>query len=413
MNSDEAARRTDKYLRTLNPRDLWPDVTERAFAGPIAEIARIATALLAEPGSRAALNERAAGTTATLTAALGASCTGPLLGYWVACGRLDVPPNVAALLAQQLEHGRARAHRLGDALARVLDILSEVGVSGVVLKGMHTGHVYFPDPGCRPCGDIDVLIARESVPAAHRALSAHGFVADPLSPLGRTSWTPAERSSVVSVDFPSADNPWTLDLHWTLDRRVKETEMAVFGALEAGDLQPWAVGSRRVQALRQPLLTAYLAVHASDHLVALPLLRLVELVMVARRDRGRDLDWHACLDRLKRAAPFAYPALDLAERLSPGTVDAEVLNRLRAQVPARVRQFVDRIAPSTAQQLYRRSYEGRFVWTTSSRQRLASLIKWLWPRRSDGTRLPTRVALRVTGQRLRRLLAGRLSWRHR
>jgi len=413
MNPNEAARRAEKYLRTWSPRDLWPDVTEGMFFGAMAEISRIAAALLSEAGSPVTLNARVAERTAALSAALGASGMGPLLGHRAASGRLAVPPNVAALLARQLEHGRARARRLGEALEHVLRILSEVGVAGVVLKGMHTGYAYFAEPGCRPCADIDVLVTRESVPAAHRALAAHGFVADSAALRERTTWTPPGGSSVASVDFHSADNPWTLDLHSTLDRRIGDTEMAAFGALEPGDLQPWTVGSVRAQALRQPLLTAYLAVHASAHLPILPLLRLAELVLVARRDCGRDLDWHACLDRLNRAAPFAYPALDLAERLVPGTVDADVLDRLRSQVPTRVRRFVERIAPSTAQQLYRRSFEGRFLWTTSPRQRLVSLIRWLWPRRLDGTRLPAGAALRVTARRLRRLLGGRFSWRQR
>jgi len=199
-----------------------------------------------------------------------------------------------------------------------------------------------------------------------------------------------------------------------MDELDKDTEVLVvgFGPVGERDAQPWSAGNARTNALAQPLLTGFLAVHTTSHLPTVHLIGLVELVLVIRRDVGRTLVWDAFLERLNAAAPFAYPALDLAERLAPGTVDAEVLGGLQARVPERVRRLVERMALAATQQLYRRSVESMFLWSAKRRQRMTWFLTWLWPRDHDGARLPARDALRVIGHRIRRLLTGRFSWRH-
>jgi hypothetical protein len=59
------------------------------------------------------------------------------------------------------------------------------------------------------------------------------------------------------------------------------------------------------------------------------------------------LRWPDVLDAFDRtkAARFAYPALELVERLCPGTVDATVLAATRNATTARGRQAVARLTP--------------------------------------------------------------------
>jgi hypothetical protein len=169
------------------------------------------------------------------------------------------------------------------------------------------------------------------------------------------------------------------------------------------------VGEVPVHSLSQPLLTCFLAVHASHHLPHLAPLLLAELVLLIQADGGARFPWTALAERFDRTglSPFGYPALALAEALVPGTVDRALLERLRAAAPAPVRRLLDRVTPATAFQMYHRSFEARFLWAETGWRRMVEAVRWLWPRDGSGARVPPREAVAVTGVRLRRLLGGR------
>jgi hypothetical protein len=95
----------------------------------------------------------------------------------------------------------------------------------------------------------------------------------------------------------------------------------------------WNEFCRPVRVLRQPLLLAYLAVHASSHFYSIMQIRLVELILVARKDfAGRPDLWRALDELVERTGTgrFVFPALDLAERLVPGTIDPLLLEHVTA-----------------------------------------------------------------------------------
>ena len=110
-----------------------------------------------------------------------------------------------------------------------------------------------------------------------------------------------------------------------------------------------------VYVLPQPLLLAYLATRTSSHLGAIMLIRLVELVLVMQRDfKGRPDAWRAfdALVARTETSSLVFPALDLAERLAPGTVDPEVGERLAAATPVRLRGRVRATTPATALRMH-------------------------------------------------------------
>jgi hypothetical protein len=110
---------------------------------------------------------------------------------------------------------------------------------------------------------------------------------------------------------------------------------------------------------------------------------------------------------------IAYLPLKLAGDLRPGLLEPALLDRLRRGTPPRVRAVTDRLTPATTLQLFRRSVEGHFMWTGSGWQRVRGIVRWLWPRDSDGVRVPAREAFRATVRRVRLLATGLVSWRHR
>jgi hypothetical protein len=409
MDPAELARRAAQFEKTLDPRALWPEVDEMGFSAALEEIVRAASAQLSKPGTRGHLADPIPGGESAFGAAAFASGLGPLLGYWAETGQLEAPPVITDLLRLHLDHGRRRAAKLRAALEGLLGLLNGAGIEVTVLKGMHTGWTYFPDPGTRPASDIDLLVPGDAAGDAAELLEASGFTL--LSRVSeRSTWNPPGTSRLRSVYLTHADSPWVLDLHGTLDRRFSDASgVARFGTLDDADHRPWSVGGLRAWTLSQPLLACFLAVHASNHLPYLTPLRLVELALMFRADGGVGFPWERLEERLERTglSPFGYPALKLVEDLVPGTVDRAVLARLGAVTPPAVRRLMARITPATALQMYHRSFEGRFLWAGAGWRRVGAVVAWLWPRDGDGARLPLGEALGATGLRLRRLFAGR------
>jgi hypothetical protein len=380
----------------------------------MAEIARV-TAALAGNGKRETGN--GAGRTEiepspdarVLGIAAHVAGMGPLLGWWIERGRLDAPPDLARLFAAHLDHGRRRAARLRARLETALAALRAERVTPTILKGMHTAWVYFPEPGTRPMADVDLLIDEAALPAARRALTAAGLSA--VSTVwGRITWRPPGDHVPLSLEMTHADDPWELDLHRSLDRWFVDTVPARLGPVGPGDVVTLETGPAGARGLAQPLLTALLALHVSDHFEMTALARLVELAWVMRRDRETGaLQWGALLERLRAtgASAFVYPAFELTEKLLPGTVDATFRAAIRDDAPAAVRRAVDRTEPAGAMRMYARSLDTRFIWLNGWRSRLAWIGSRLWPHVGDVPASLPQVA-GITASRFWRVITGRM-----
>jgi len=409
MDAAEVARRVAKFERTLDPRSLWPDVEESDFFAAIGEIVRAASAQLVEAGARGVLADPIPGGAPAFEAAAFASGLGPLLGYWIEAGRIEASTPVADVLLSHLDHGRRRAATLHAELESLISLFAGAGIEVTVLKGMHLGRAYYPDPGARPVSDIDLLVPTPAARDAGRLLEQAGFTVVGRVP-ERTTWKPPGTGELQSVLLTHADNPWTLDLHQTLDRRLAGARtVAAFGALDESDHRPWQVGGVHAWTLSQPLLACFLAVHAANHIPHLTPLRLVDLVLVLRADGGAGFPWERMVERLDRTglSPYGFPALKLVEDLAPGTIDPAVLAHLSAAAPPAVRQLMARVTPATALRIYHWSFETRFLWAGTGWGRARAAVAWLWPRDGGGARLPLNEAARATALRLRRLLGGR------
>ncbi len=309
---------------------------------------------------------------------------GPLFGYWCESGRVTAETAVGKLLALQLEHGRLRARRLRAALDAVLDALVARGVMVTLLKGMHTAYQYFPDPGTRPLSDVDLLVGPRDWNQAQAALAALGFTEQRAENAPHQShWIAADAGQVHSLEYEHADNPWSIDLHRSVDRMPFERLPTTLGPPGAGDLEPWTAFSQPAHVLTEPFLFAYLALHASGHFYTISQLRLIELVLVAQRDFvGRRERWSALGALLARTGTgrFVFPALELAERFVPGTLDPDLRGQVAKGTPRRLRRLVKAINPASAQRLHPLpGLRERFVWIASVREAAAMLCWLLWP----------------------------------
>lgn len=384
ITTEEIESRLRRAVARGNPIWLWPEVDRARRRAAMEQLASATHQVLA--GDAAELTSDAA----AIGLAGYVSGMGPLLGWWIDRGLISAPDAIAETLREHLRHNRDRAGRLRRACTAITAALDSAGIKSIVLKGLHTESAYFPAPGTRPASDIDLLVERNERAAAERVLWSRGLV--PAS-RGRfeSSWREGGAASQpASLYLVHRDDPWTIDLHHSLD--IAPAPGAPIARLDLG--QPMQSGCRWADrdagyTLDQPLLALHLAVHAGHGLHNLTLLRLVELVLVIRNDTasGR-LSWpdFAALATAADAFGYAYPALAFAEQLAPRTIPRHILSESARAASRRAVGIVRRLTPATAQRIGRLSLPMHFMWTRGidgwARQIAADLVPHASLRRS-------------------------------
>jgi hypothetical protein len=414
---EEHRRRIEAWVRTGDMSALWPHVRPDDRRQAHAEIRGATAAVLA--GRPAAALPRLTAVDDRRRTALGVAAfmsgMGPLLGWWIEQGELGADHRVRDLFREHLDHGRRRAARLHGELGRIAAAMRAEGIEPVVLKGTHTGAVYFPEPGTRPATDLDLLVRPDERDRASAALRKAGFVeARRTRYADRSEWQPAGAPQPVrSLELDHALNPLTVDLHTRLERwyfrglRASLDARAPAGAVEG---PPGLGEGPDVRVLAQPELTAFLALHAGHDPTRLRLVHLVELVLVLRRDvaEGR-LDPGALAALLERTgtARFAHPALALTEELAPGTVEPALLASTAQGATRRTLRVLADLRAADLAPLPRPSLDAKVMWARGPREWLLNLSELVVP--SDDGR--TVGLARLQWRRLRALLTGRARWR--
>lgn len=378
---DELRRRQYAWRSTQRPDALWPGLDGAVIQAAADAIGRAVSDVLRGERARLGLasteadvdrEARAVGVAALLTG------VGPLLGVWLTRGDLSADASIARVLERHLAHGRAREARIRAAVRPVLERMERAGLAPGVIKGFHTAHCCFPEPGARPFADVDVVVPPAAIPEAERVLLDAGFV-----PEGRTSgigykreWLPPEGGGDVwSYEIWHARSRWKLDLHDGLNfdqvqRNVRTPQTPRFTEVLHID----GVALRTADPNE---MIALLATHASTELYSQRLLRLVELVLVVRRAAALGaLDWAAVESSLAEhdALRFAYPMLTLAERLAPGTVNDGLLAHLSRVTTPRARAVTSALSPTAPILDSGFSLRDRLIWAQGAR----ATLRWMW-----------------------------------
>ena len=408
----ELRRREHAWHSTHRAEALWPGLDAEIIQSAADAIGvAVAAVLRAEyaslrwdvAGIDAERRTRALGVAALLTG------VGPLLGAWVERGTLAVDEPIARVLARHLAHGRARVARIRAGALPVLARMEAEGLAPGVIKGFHTAHEYYPEPGARSTADIDVVVAPEHVPRAIEILRDAGFVSEYVYASGaKSEWKLGDADDHVwSHEIWHARTPWKLDLHDGLNfaaiiQVVHTRQTAVLADVLQIDGVPLRICDPNE-------LIAVLATHGSTEIYLHRLLRLVELVLVIRRAEslGR-LDWDAVDASLgsRRTRRFAYPLLVLTEQLAPGSVPAQVIARLRADTTRRIRDVTSRFTPTSPILELRFSLSQRLLWTSGVRATVRRLWRMVSP--VEGATVRARwVVLRHRAIRLLSMVARR------
>jgi hypothetical protein len=361
VDPEEFRRRRETALRSGNPAWLWPEVSVSEWAEAMRNVSSAASAVLAGTAAELVSCEPLALSLACYTSGLG-----PLLGWWAEQGLLSVSAQTRELLAIHLQQARDRTTAVEDRSRKVVSAIAESGVPVIVLKGGHTAHAYFPDPAARPASDLDLLVPTDRAEDAEAALSNAGLHCIARN-ARESSWgTIGSNRKPRHLWLVGGDDPWSVDLHRSLDFSAGAGARLVnFDSADpfAGG-QPWALG-QAAATLRQPLLLLNLAVHASGGLHSLTLLRMVEIILVVRRDvANQRLAWDEFMRLGARIHGLgaAYPALSMSEKLAPGTIPSSVLRLSRELAPDRARRVVDKLEPANVQRIDRASIAEHFMW---------------------------------------------------
>jgi hypothetical protein len=399
LGEGEFADHVRRARRSGSPAWLWPEVPISAWAEAVEQLARVIATIL-----RSEIAELPACDPLALSLACYTSGTGPLLGWWSENGLLVAPPSTREVLDLHLQHGRKRAERAAAQSRAAVALFAQHSIPVIVLKGGHTSLVYFPHPATRPATDLDLLVPSSQAAAAEAALMTAGFH---CLDRGRreSSWAAAgARQEPRSLWLAHAEDPWSIDLHCSLDFSASPGAATVRldGAKPFATSEQWLLDPH-ANALRQPLLLLHLAVHASGGLHSLSLLRMIEQILVVRRDTetGR-LSWKELLETgaQTNALGSSYPAFAMCEQLAPGTIPEDILRRCAEAAPSRARKVVERLTPASAQRVARASILEHLMW-------VSALSGWARQLRSD--LIPARSMRRIYEARAWRLLHGTIS----
>ena len=147
------------------------------------------------------------------------------LAYAIAASGADdaVPPDARTRLRAVHEAGTASNLALLAEAARLQAILAAAGIPSVALKGTALVAVHYPMPGARHVGDLDLLVPRDRVEEAARALA--------LADAGRM------RPELLAHDGGAAEQPWHLPVIETASGLCCELHFRAAGD-EGGHLTP-------------------------------------------------------------------------------------------------------------------------------------------------------------------------------
>lgn len=398
--------RIDAWRKTGDLSALWPHVDSAARAEAHRLITATTHAVLIGGGETPRLESTRLIPPEAIGIAAYVCGMGALLGHWIEQRTIVADSPLRDLLREHLAHGRRRAANMTAGLVTALGACDRNGVKPTVLKGSHTSHAYFPEPGTRPSADLDLLVPPNQFEVTGTALRAAGFAESRRTRTPpRSEWiTQGAPMPLRSLELDHADNPWSIDLHQALERWY-------FRGLRAGFLpefwktRPLDIGGQRALVLAQPLLTAFLAMHAAFSIRDVRLIHLVELVLVIRHDAlSGALDWQelALLLAATRTARFVYPSLELVDRLAPGTVDPRLRLAFARTSTRRMRRVIDAVHRA-GMRLPRRTLDEKLMWACGAWELLCNIGELVW---SSDEALPASEVVRLHLRRARMVLRG-------
>jgi hypothetical protein len=224
-------------------------------------------------------------------------------------------------------------------IASTLRQLQDSGIQALVLKGAHLAEAVYPSVGCRPLGDVDILIRPHDVPRASMVLQELGYtnpnvLKGPILPsttLNAVWWSPPDEGQIpihLHWHLPNTSLPYGLATSFDIDRLWSQARTFETAGSKALGLAPH-----------------HLLIHLADHALVHRFDRLILLadIRALLEKEGQDLDWGELLSEAGsfRLASSLAMALLLAARYVGAPVPEDVLDQLdQIQLSPAERRFL-------------------------------------------------------------------------
>lgn len=229
---------------------------------------------------------------------------------WEAVVAIALNQGVAPLLHRRLCAVAALTRlpaRLADALAaerrataltnlgnyaefrRIKSALDASGIPALPLKGLHLAELAYRDISLRPMADLDILVPRERVADAIRALRAEGYGHD--EELGAAVEGLLDVKCNIGL-AQAARHAW-LEVHWRLDESPADSTR-LLQAIWRG-ARTARLGDMDVKVMPAEFLLLHVCAHlACNHAFAFSLRALCDIAEIIREHT--DLDWKTIVE---------------------------------------------------------------------------------------------------------------------
>jgi hypothetical protein len=225
-----------------------------------------------------------------------------------------LPPRLAESLAGAYYLAAADAELHGQELAAVLRALAAARLTPLVFKGAALACTAYPDPACRPMGDIDLWLPAAAMPAAQAALLAAGYRLRTRA--DRPPGWQADRDGEIQL-MGGAAGQGLVELHYgVFAGEWSHRTMTVDADGLFCRARPATLAGCPAWTLSPEDAIIQLAVHlAVNHQMAYPGLRgLLDVVLLGRTGHA---DWSVVAERARewRVATATWLVLSLADDL--------------------------------------------------------------------------------------------------
>ncbi|HSK21294.1 MAG TPA: nucleotidyltransferase family protein [Longimicrobiales bacterium] len=197
-----------------------------------------------------------------------------------------VPAEVTAVVRERYSIGALWSTLIFRELDVIVDALAARGIPVVLLKGLHLAAAVYDDPALRAMGDLDVMVPRDRLADASRALTEAGFDTTEVADLDDFCLTNCHLPRMA----PPGGRGLGVEVHWTIELPTSPFEIRP-AELWASS-RPFQVNGRDVLGLSPEHLILHLCLHACYHhrFDHTPLKQLCDVAVTLRQFDGQ-IDW--------------------------------------------------------------------------------------------------------------------------
>ncbi|HEY5021236.1 MAG TPA: nucleotidyltransferase family protein, partial [Gemmatimonadaceae bacterium] len=180
--------------------------------------------------------------------------------YLTRHGSRGVPPHVFGHLRDGAQASAVRSLRLSAQLVSVLRAFESEGIEAMPFKGPSLALLVYGNLSLRQFDDLDILVRRNDIERARRALSGIGF-----APV--LAYSDDQRASIQlsghHEQLVDASSGTTVELHWLLNHRAQSRESSERQWWE--NEQAVSIGGVAAHTLGRENLLLYLCMHGGKH----------------------------------------------------------------------------------------------------------------------------------------------------